>query len=432
MKIFQIIRTLWFYWKTKRLSFKNRKSLEKYQTQQLRKFKKNILCKSPYFKRFTHLSFSNWPLMNKKIMMANFDKMNTAKLTKEELFKCALLSEKSKDFNPKIGIYSVGLSSGTSGSRGLFVVSPKEQQLWSGSILAKMLPNGLFAKERIALFLRADNNLYQSINNQWLSLNFFGLFENFQQQLSMLAEYQPTIIVAPAQVLRAIAVEKLAGRLNISSHKAISVAEILEPQDKKIIAQAFHNIGEIYQATEGFLAATCSHGTLHLNEEFIIVEPEWLDEHRFIPIITDFSRETQPIVRYRLDDVLVRDQKICPCGRVTMAISHIEGRQDDQIILKNNQGNNLTIFSDYCSRIIAQTLPLESDYRLIQKDTHHLELIGCCEYSYLNLCQKQLNKYFLEQGADIKLLSWQITSVSEIPSTFITKRRRIIQQKVQT
>lgn len=34
--------------------------------------------------------------------------------------------------------------------------------------------------------------------------------------------------------------------------------------------QVFPAVGEVYQATEGFLAASCAHGTLHLNEEFCI------------------------------------------------------------------------------------------------------------------------------------------------------------------
>lgn len=38
------------------------------------------------------------------------------------------------------------------------------------------------------------------------------------------------------------------------------------------------------------------------------IEKEWLDETRFVPIITDLMRTSQPIVRYRLDDVLVIDE----------------------------------------------------------------------------------------------------------------------------
>ncbi|WBV66998.1 hypothetical protein PGH44_06835 [Legionella pneumophila] len=47
---------------------------------------------------------------------------------------------------------AVGLSSGTSGSRGLFLVSEQERDAWAGIILAKAMPNGLRSRERIAFF----------------------------------------------------------------------------------------------------------------------------------------------------------------------------------------------------------------------------------------------------------------------------------------
>lgn len=424
----RLLRILWHYWRTKGLHFTNRAELEAYQTKKLTQFINSVLSKSPYFKQFIHLPLQQWPTMDKQFMMTHFDELNTANLSCNELLACAQKSETSKDFSPRVGKFSVGLSSGTSGRRGLFVVSPKEQQVWAGGILAKMLPRGLFAKERVALFLRADNHLYHSANSRWLSLKFFGLFDNFQQQLTALSHYQPTIIVAPAQVLVAIAKEKLTGNLAISPYKVISAAEVLEPQDRQLLTQAFTEVGEVYQATEGFLGATCPLGTLHLNEEFIHIEPQWLDEHRFIPIITDFTRETQPIVRYRLDDILVRRSEPCPCTRQGMAISHIEGRQDDQLMLLDQHGEPLTIFADYCSRIIANTLPLTSDYRLIQKASNHLQLMGSCDISYLETCQSQLNQHFIAQGAMIEELTWEITPVSEIPHAFTQKRRRIIRQ----
>lgn len=423
-----LLGTLWYYWKTKRLSFHNRAELVRYQEKRLARFRRRVLTKSPYFKRYLTQPFSQWPLMNKQIMMDHFDKMNTAHLTCAELFDCAQQSELSKDFTPKVGKFSVGLSSGTSGRRGLFVVSEQEQQMWAGGMLAKMLPRGLFAKERVALFLRADNHLYHSVNSRWLSLRFFGLFDNFQQQLSQLVDYQPTIIVAPAQVLSAIAHAKLAGELTIAPGSVISSAEVLEHQDRQRLEQAFAHVGEVYQATEGFLAATCPLGTLHLNEEFIYIEPHWLDENRFTPIITDFTRTTQPIVRYQLDDILVRRTEPCLCGRQGMPIAYIEGRQDDQLMLMDSQSQPLTIFADYCRRIIANTLPLTCDYRLIQQDAQQIQLIGCCETSDLLSCRDKLNQYFIEQGADITHLMWQITPVTTIPATFVQKRRRIIRQ----
>ncbi|MCZ8797553.1 CoF synthetase, partial [Escherichia albertii] len=325
---------LWRYFRTRRLRFTDRQALENWQAKRLHLFRQNVLSQSPWFQRYLALPFNQWPLMDKALMMTHFDEMNTAGLKRDELLACAMRSEQSRDFKPCIGKFSVGLSSGTSGCRGFFVVSPHEQQIWAAGVLAKVLPDGLFAKERVALFLRADNNLYQRVNNRWLSLDFYDLLAPFQAQLKRLQQQTPTIIVAPAQVLRALALAVIAGELTLKVKKVISVAEVLEPQDRELLRSVFNNVGEIYQATEGFLASTCRCGTLHLNEEFVHIEPQWLD------------------------DVLVASEQPCSCGSATMAIARIEGRQDDQLQLLTNSGDMQTIFADACSRVLAMTLPL--------------------------------------------------------------------------
>nr|WP_228066169.1 F390 synthetase-related protein [Superficieibacter sp. 1612_C1] len=418
---------LWHYFRTRKLRFTDRARLEAWQDKKMRTFRRRVLAKSPWFRRYLALPFDEWPTMNKALMMAHFDDMNTAGLQRDELMACAVRSEQSRDFSPKVGKFSVGLSSGTSGRRGLFVVSPQEQTLWAGAILAKVLPDGLLAGERVALFLRADNNLYRSVNNRWLSLAFYDLLAPFAPQLARLESQSPTIIVAPAQVLRALALEVLAGTLRLAVKKVISVAEVLEDHDRALLRQAFGEVGEIYQATEGFLASTCVCGTLHLNEEFIHVEPEWLDEHRFVPIITDFTRRTQPVVRYRLDDVLVASKEPCPCGSATRAIARIEGRQDDGLRLPDASGQGQGIFADPCSRVLAITLPPGADYRLVQTAADTLCLTADCEPVVLEACQLALNAFFARQGIDVQRLKWQL--VSQRPEVqFGAKRRRIIRQ----
>ena len=420
-----MLATLWHYWRTRRLSFRHRDDLETYQQKKLQQFAQRVLKKSPYFAPYIDKPLAEYPLMNKMIMMDNFDQMNTAGLSSNSLLECAQRSEQSRDFKPQVGKFSVGLSSGTSGRRGIFVVSPKEQNMWSGAILAKMLPDSLFSGEKIALFLRANNNLYESINNRWLSFHFYDLMDDFQQQLSALEEYQPTIIVAPAQVLSAIAKKIQSGEIRLAVKKVISVAEVLHQQDKDFLAQYFPCVGEIYQATEGFIGCTCSHGTLHLNEAFLHIEPEWHDETRFSPIVTDFTRETQPIVRYRLDDILVVRQTPCPCGDPQMAIERIEGRCDDQLQLKDQLGHPLVIFADPCARIIANQLPLSADFRLIQQGDH-FTLQGECDTEILSQCQNALMAYFAKQGAQLDNIDWELQS-TPIDVPFFTKRRRIIQ-----
>lgn len=419
------LMTLWHYFRARRLFFADRAALEAYQAKRLSGFARRVLARSPYFRRVSRQPFSAWPLMDKALMMAQFDQMNTAGLQRDQLLACAQRSEAERDFTPKIGQYSVGLSSGTSGQRGLFVVSPREQQVWAGGMLAKMLPEGVFARERVALFLRADNNLYQSVNNRWLSLTFYDLFAPFSAQLPRLEQQAPTLIVAPAQVLRALALAVLKKQIVLNVKKVISVAEVLEEQDRRLLAQVFPAVGEVYQATEGFLAATCAQGTLHLNEEFLHIEPQWIDAHRFTPLITDFTRSTQPIVRYRLDDVLVRRPEPCPCGQPTMALARIEGRRDDQLILPDRQQQPKVIFADLCGRAIANALPLTSDYRLIQHAQRHLQLIADCTPTELAHCHEQLVALLARQGIATDRLEWQLTAQAVMPQ-FDSKRRRII------
>jgi len=417
--------TLWHYLRTRRLTFRDRDALQRWQQKKLHQFARRTLSRSPWFQDYDPRHHHDWPRMNKALMMAHFDQMNTAGLNKAELLACAQRAEKDRDFTPQVNGFSVGLSSGTSGQRGLFVVSPREQQMWAGGMLAKMLPQGFRRGERVAMFLRADNHLYHSVNNRWLSLEFFDLFSPFDQQTSRLQQFKPTIIVAPAQVLRQLALAVRDKRLSVSVHKVISVAEVLTPQDRQLLEQVFQQVGEVYQATEGFLAATCEQGTLHLNEEFIYVEPEWIDEHRFVPVITDFTRHTQPIVRYRLDDVLVKRQQPCSCGRVTLALDRIEGRCDDWLVLAGKTQPDVVIFADACNRVIANALPLTADYRLVQHHAHALHLHGDCSHAELEQGKTALEQHFVVQGVDIALLTWTLHA-GDIAQDFMRKKRRIL------
>ncbi|MBU3973085.1 MAG: cell division protein FtsA, partial [Alphaproteobacteria bacterium] len=86
----------------------------------------------------------------------------------------------------------------------------------------------------------------------------------------------------------------------------------------------------IYQATEGFLGAACRFGNLHLNEDVLIVEREPVPgTSRFLPVVTDLRRTTQPMIRVRLPDLLEPLSAPCPCGSPLTAVHPVEGRFED-------------------------------------------------------------------------------------------------------
>ncbi|SUX55244.1 F390 synthetase-related protein [Chromobacterium vaccinii] len=425
----RLIRILAAYWRTRRLRFRDRAALERHQARQMGRFLAGLRRRSPYFARLGALPFAQWPQMDKAAMLEHFDDMNTAGLRLADVMDAALRAERSRDFSPALNGHTVGLSSGTSGQRGAFVVSKREQARWAGIMLAKALPDGLLAGEKVALFLRANSNLYGAVRSRWLTFRFFDLFQPLDGHLPPLDAYAPTILLAPAQVLRALALAQLDGRLRLSPKRAYSIAEVLEPQDRAVIEQAFGCVHEIYQATEGFLASSCEYGTLHLNEEYIHVEPEWLDEEkrRFVPVITDFSRRTQPIVRYRLNDVLQARAEPCPCRRAAMALDAVEGRCDDMLRLPGRDGGELTVFADVMGRALATALPLEADYRLRQTGPAELALDAEVPAAALPAIRHRLERTLAGLGVDAESLRWRLSD--QVPPMDATrKRRRIVRE----
>jgi putative adenylate-forming enzyme len=103
-----------------------------------------------------------------------------------------------------------------------------------------------------------------------------------------------------------------------------------------------------------------------------VVEKEWLDAERtrYHPIVTDFRRTTQPILRFRLDDVILAseaDGPRCPCGSVFETLEKIEGRQDDVLYLpKLGSGEPLAVFPDFVRRALILALPTGCDYTVAQ------------------------------------------------------------------
>lgn len=358
--------------------FKTRAKLEKYQEKMLLKQMKHIKANSEYFKDIKADSiedFKKLPLMDKKVMMDNFNKLNCVGIDRDKALEIAINGEKSRNFDEKINNISVGLSSGTSGARGLFVISDDERALWAGGVLAKFLPKGNILGHKIAFFLRADNNLYETIDSKAIKFRYFDIMKDMNENMETLNEYQPTIIVAPPSVLLLLAEAQEKKKINVNPVKIISVAEVLTNEDEKYFKKVFKLkiIHQAYQCTEGFLGYVCECGNFHINEDVIYVEKEYIDKERFVPIITDFLRKSQPIIRYRLNDILVEDKKKCPCGSWAMVIKKIEGREDDIFIFKGIKEKEITVFPDFISRCVIYAQGIKN-YKVVEEDKNNITI----------------------------------------------------------
>jgi putative adenylate-forming enzyme len=339
-------------------------TIQSLQHRWLTRLLRNVSAQSVYYRPFAHLPLESWPILDKAIWMERFDDINTVGARLDELMELALQSEQTRNFSTTWRGLTVGLSTGTSGHRGLFLVSQREKAMWAGALLATLLDRSIFARERIALVLRAGSTLYDRISALRLQFRFVDQAQHWETITNVLSSFEPTVLVAPARVLRLLADSGYAGR----PRRLISVAEVLDDIDRSKIEAVFGvPVEQIYQATEGLLGSTCDQGTMHLKEPYILVEKEWLDaEHtRFVPIVTDLWRTAQPVIRYRMNDVL-RTRPHCACGRAAMAIDAIEGRIDDVLWLEGLRAP-VPVFPDLLSRAIVAALPGLADYEVLEQ-----------------------------------------------------------------
>ena len=366
------------------------------------------LHRSDFYRPFleTNCPLTSFPLMNKKLFMEHFDQINTAGIKRSDAMKLAQSAEESRDFSPMLNGISIGMSSGTSGNKSYFLVSENERARWVAAVMDRFLGFS-FRKRKIAFILRANNNLYTSVRSRLIEFNFIDLIQPVQSNLSQLEKFCPDILVAQPSMLREIARAKQKGEIQITPSKIISVAEILEPDDKSYFQSVFNlRIDEAYQCTEGFLASSCAYGSLHFHEDYLVIGRRYIDEEqkRFHPVITDLIRATQPIINYELDDVII-EKEYCPCGNASMAIKQIEGRSDDILRFPGNGGKEILVFPDFVRRAVISASDHVSFYTATQvgpkKLKWHIEVNDNHEKENIRkMVERSLKSLFAKLGID--------------------------------
>lgn len=344
------------------------KSLARFQDRRAREIVAYARDHSRYYRElFGDRDLRDWrglPTTDKQAMMERFGDFNTAGVSREEAMAAALRAEADRDFRPTIRGLTVGLSSGTSGHRGLFLVDDRERAAWAGIVLARLLsalrPQGY----RVAFFLRSNSNLYTTLRSHWLDFRYFDLMLPVATAVSELNRLQPEILAAPPALLGMLAEQT---RLRIRPLKVVSFAEVLEPQDRERIEAAFGApVHEVYQCTEGLLAMSCAEGSLHVQEDVVAFQAEPLGEGRFTPVITDLWRKVQPIIRYRMQDVVRFSGARCRCGSAFRVLSAVEGRCDDVCYFPGPEGKLAPVFPDTVRRMVLLTGGI-LDYQAIQE-----------------------------------------------------------------
>jgi phenylacetate-coenzyme A ligase PaaK-like adenylate-forming protein len=122
------LQIFWFFLDLKLKKWLYRNKPEVLQGIRLKRFYRT-LKKSPFYNSYLHpgSELKDFPIMNKATFMENFDSINTCNIKLSEAMQIAVKGEADRNFDQMIGKITVGLSTGTSGNRGVFLASRAER-----------------------------------------------------------------------------------------------------------------------------------------------------------------------------------------------------------------------------------------------------------------------------------------------------------------
>jgi putative adenylate-forming enzyme len=309
---------------------RDRAGLEAYQRRLWRR-QSPTLVRTPALAEWAGRPLDQFPVVSPATMRADVAAWNSLGLTAEQARAAACAAERGQDHALPGGVQAGFSTGGDGGERGLFITTPSEREDYLGALLGKLIdPARLLRPLRAALILRANNRLYQDIGGAGAAFLFLGLDQGADDHLRALEAFDPTHLVAPPHVLADLARRMENGGWRPRLEGLFYGAEPIGALESAWLADVYGRAPRpLYQATEGFLGAPCRHGTLHLNEDGLVVELEPLGAGRFTPVVTDLRRRGQPIVRVRLDDLIEPLDQSCPCGSSHRAIRPVEGRAGD-------------------------------------------------------------------------------------------------------
>ena len=300
------------------------------------------------------------PVIDKAQVMARFEDFNRGRITAPQGWQALAGSG-------QIGDVSLGASTGTSGNRMLYAVTPAERFRWLGIMLAKAIPLFFLRKERVAVILPQGSALYDGANTALrMRLQFFDLRLGPETWADALVAFAPTLIIAPPRVLRHLT----EAGLSLAPRRIFAAAETLDPVDRRVIEAGFAQpLGQIYMATEGLFGVSCRHGRLHLAEDAALFEFEPVGEGLVSPLVTGFRRSFQIMARYRMNDLLRLSDAPCPCGSPLRVVQEVVGRMDDAFAF-----GAVLITPDVLRNAVLDAAREIDDFRLCRDGPLHVTL----------------------------------------------------------
>lgn len=367
------------------------------------------------------------PVLNKTSLMARFDdSVADAALTLAEVR--AFTADPARVGTPLLGRYAVWESSGTSGLAGLFVQDAEALAVYDALEALRrpppvrtvaraaartttpeaappqfnpLDPFGMFdawgrwaalgsAGDRWAFVGAIDGHFASQASvqrlrrlNPWLAgrMRSFSILQPLPALVQALNDWAPTVLATYPTAASMLADEVLRGTLRLPLRELLTGGETLGETVRRHVGTAFGcSVHNSYGASEFLtIAAECAFGRLHLNADWVILEPV---DARGRPVaagelshgalLTNLANQVQPLIRYEIGDRVRLLPGRCDCGSPLPAIE-VLGRHDDALHLAGHDGTPVTLLPLALSTVLEDDAGI-FDFQLLQRGPRTLAL----------------------------------------------------------
>jgi putative adenylate-forming enzyme len=368
-----IARVLWRRRFLRRRERWSHADLRVHQLRQLARLRTFTLQRSPFYRQF-HAGdgaapLDQLPVLTKATLMDNFDTIATdpaVRLADIETYLANL-----RDDGLFAGKYWVAATSGSSGRRSII---PTDTGEWAAVIASYARANewaGIRADplHRVSMAVVSSTTAWHqsarvaaTVRSPFIAARRLDAASPMHDIVAELNAMQPTVLVAYASMIRALAEEQLSGRLRITPRAVNASSEVLTGEARTMATEAWRVAPfNVYAATEtGGIAAECSHHHgMHLFEDLVITE---VVDDRYQPVppgesgdrllVTVLSSRTLPLIRYELTDRVRLASHPCDCGLPFRIIDAIEGRTDDALRLSTPDGSDVEVHPIVFHRVL--------------------------------------------------------------------------------
>ena len=402
----------------------------KLQQQRLRELVAYTREHSPYFARLykdvaDDFRLTDLPPTEKTTLLANYDDWVTDRRLHLQDVLDYVNRDPTKDQCRLLGDYTALRTSGSTGNplpmvrddyhnkiHGQLVA----QRLWAGSCTDALD----ISKHRRASVIHLSNGassygafLRMKAAHPEYADNLLGIsvLESVDTIVARLNDFQPETMAGYPSMMVQLAMKQLEGQLHITLKHLATSAEMLSEKNYHLLREAFRcPVANNYCMTEGgeiAMTRNCAH--LHINDDWIIVEPVdknlrplgMSDEWSTGILVTDLSNYVQPIIRYHVGDVIrVRPST---CANCRLPIMEIQGRTFGNYTISGSSFNVSGIFSK------TEVWPDLVRFQFVQRDAATIEVRGVCKRDAAEvlspLCD-YLKAFLAEQGCPGAHFTW--------------------------